>query len=179
MFACCCADAPEGRMGTISQERIVSQAPAVSDSPATEPPIKEQTEADVAVGDTAQAGEQPSVEAPPQEETAAASKDESKTFTVVLVKDHRKLGMEIGHSEADGILKVQAVRKGTSSADWNEAHPDKKICEGYFILEIQDEKVRDMTLEDIRGKLEAATEVKLLLSKTQPPSKRFDAPKTE
>mmetsp|Transcript_12241 Transcript_12241/g.22658 ORF Transcript_12241/g.22658 Transcript_12241/m.22658 type:complete len:180 (-) Transcript_12241:35-574(-) len=179
MFACCCADSPDGRMGTISQERIVSSAPAVSDSNVAELPVKEPTEADVAAGNTSQAGDQPPVDTNPREETEPAGKDENSTFTVVLVKDHRKLGMEIGHSEADGILKVQAVRKGTSSADWNLANPEKKICEGYFILEIQDEKVRDMTLEDIKGKLETATEVKLLISKTQPPSKRFDAPKTE
>mmetsp|Transcript_61025 Transcript_61025/g.145406 ORF Transcript_61025/g.145406 Transcript_61025/m.145406 type:complete len:183 (-) Transcript_61025:142-690(-) len=182
MFACCCADAPGSRLNNISQERIVSQAPALSAASEGAPTLdaperKDETPEPAPAPAPAPEEAAPTPATEPQPEASAEAPKDDNTFTVVLTKDHRKLGMEIGHSETDGILKVQAVRKGTASSDWNASNPDKKICEGYFILEIQDEKVRDMTLEDIRGKLESATEVKLLVSKTQPPSKRFDPPK--
>mmetsp|Transcript_67399 Transcript_67399/g.161653 ORF Transcript_67399/g.161653 Transcript_67399/m.161653 type:complete len:309 (+) Transcript_67399:58-984(+) len=91
-------------------------------------------------------------------------------YLVVLRQsyDGRKLGLVVAHSDSEGTMKIQAVKKDSVASDWNLKHPTKPIVDGCFVLEINGKDIRSLTVPQIGALVNNSAEVKLLITAEDP-----------
>mmetsp|Transcript_54075 Transcript_54075/g.128799 ORF Transcript_54075/g.128799 Transcript_54075/m.128799 type:complete len:196 (+) Transcript_54075:68-655(+) len=114
--------------------------------------------------------------APPEETPEAAvpvpqqpNDEEDMTFYAEVQKDEKqKLGMIIAYFSMRQCVQVKSIREEGAVAKWNMANPDRRIVEGYYILEANGTKFEGKTEKEVSELLDSSSRIMMLISKEEP-----------